>query len=130
MKASKWDRVPSLSIPRAIFTPTCQSPAKRFSLAILSRKALATKKIKKSLCLRHHFHGKIVANLLPTKVTVRYKPYCVYLQKKFSKEGCEIQSSAKEVLRKKQSIQKSKTIAQEKRRSYSGRLLTASGGRQ
>jgi len=26
--------------------------------------------------------GKIVAKLLPTKVTVRYKPYCVYSQKK------------------------------------------------
>ena len=38
--------------------------------------------------------GKIVANLLRTKVTVRHKPYCVYLQKKFLKQGCEIQSSA------------------------------------
>ena len=62
--------------------------------------------------------GKIVAKLLPTEVTVCYKPYCVYIfaKNKLSKQGCVtvVRSSAtppaKVFKAKQQKAKASKTI--------------------
>ena len=127
----------------------------------------------KPTCQELYQQGKIVAKLLPTEVTVCYKPYCVYI---FAKKAFEAKlrdgrpkfrnaKIFKAKPKKKQKLPKqsrngphyfstglvqfktwhtispprlqSKVIPQEekkrkeaKKKSYSGRLLTASVGRQ